>query len=128
MSGAGFEIEKAALAALRTVAGLSGAFAEGPVQAAYPYATAEAGLENDWSHKSGEGREVRLAVTVRDEGERPDRLHALVGDVEEALAALPPLLAGWRVVSFRFVRSRMIREPKGRWTSVIEYRARLLAS
>ena len=126
--GAGETLRGAALAALAEVAGLSGAFTEGPVQAAFPYATADAGLESDWSHKSGQGREVRLAVTVRDEGERPGRLGALVAAAEEALEAMSSELEGWRVVTFRFVRSRTVRESKGRWSAVIEYRARLLAT
>jgi hypothetical protein len=36
-----------------------------------PYAIVETGPEIDWSHKSGAGRELRLAVTLRDKGERP---------------------------------------------------------
>lgn len=128
MSGAAQALEAEALAALRTVPGMSGAFAEGPVQAAFPYATVEAGLESDWSHKSGKGREVRLAVTLRHEGERPDRLQELATLSEEAIEAMPANLPGWRVVSLRFLRSRTVREPKGRWTTVVDYRARLLAS
>ena len=33
-----------------------------PLQAAFPHAVVECGAETDWGHKSGRGRELRLAV------------------------------------------------------------------
>lgn len=133
MTQAGEAVLAAALAALRTIGGL-GVYEGPPVQAAFPYAIADAGLEADWSHKTGTGREVRLAVTIRDKGERPLRLRQLAGEAEAALAAVDGILQGWRVVSFVFLRSRTVAvggksgtaaQPPG-WASVLEYRARLL--
>lgn len=129
MSGAGEALQTAALARLATVPGLSGIYPGPPLRAAVPYATVEAGAESDWSHKSGEGREVRLAVGLRDEGERPDRIRTLIDRVETALRALLEV-PGWQLVDLRFLRSRLEREGRGRepaWAALIEYRARLLA-
>ena len=133
MSGAGEALQAAALAALRAVEGL-GVYEGPPVQAAFPHAIADAGLESDWSHKSGSGREVRLAVTIRDKGERPVRLRRLAAEAEAALAGLGGILGEWRVVSLVFLRSRMVAEGGSRgaasqppgWASVSEYRARML--
>ncbi len=74
MKGAGTALQEAAVAALREVEGLNGIYDAPPLQAGAPFAIVEVGLESDWSHKSGAGREVRLAVTVRDKGERAVRL------------------------------------------------------
>lgn len=133
MSGAGEALQAAALAALRSIKGL-GAYEGPPVQAAFPYAIADVGPESDWSHKSAAGREVRLAVTIRDKGEKPARLRRLAAEAEEVLAGLSADLGEWRVASFVFLRSRMVADGSARgassqppgWASVIEYRARML--
>ncbi len=127
MSGAGQALQSAAIQAVRNVDGLTGVYPGPPLQAAFPHAIVEAGFEADWSHKSGKGREVRLAVQVRSEGERPDRLQALLPEVEAAVDGLPSALPGWRIVSLQFQRARTVRETKGPWTALLEYRARLLA-
>jgi hypothetical protein len=102
-----------------------------PVQAAFPYALVEAGSETDWGHKSGAGREARIAVTVRDAGELPVRLRTAMADVEAALAASAPEAEGWQMVTFSWLRSRAVRDgrPPARveWTGLIEYRAHMLA-
>ena len=127
MSGAGEALVRAVLTALRPIAGLSGAFEADPVQAADGHAIVEAGPETDWSHKSGAGREVRVAVTIRGAGESAQRLRALAGEAERALGAIAGDLPGWRIVSMQYLRGRTVREPKGRWASLIEFRARMLA-
>jgi hypothetical protein len=122
---AGRQLQATAVAALRAAPGIGGVYDGPPLQAAFPYALVEAGPESDWGHKSGSGREVRLAVTVRDEGERPARLHALMAEAEAAMEGLS-FPDDWSVVTMRFVRSRVVRDPKGLWAGVIEYRARML--
>lgn len=126
MSGAGEAVQQAAMAALGQVEGLNGPYPGPPLQAAAPYAVVEAGTESDWSHKSGEGREVRLLVTLYDEGESPARLRLLAGAAETAIAAIGEV-DEWRLISLVFLRSRIARSPKGRWAAAIDYRARLLA-
>lgn len=126
MSGASGALTAAAVAALDGVAGLNGAYDGPPLQAAFPYAVVEAGPERDWSHKSGEGRELRLAATLFDKGERPARLRALMAAAEAALDGIPVELDGWRLVNLVFLRGRMLRSNVAAWSGVIEYRARML--
>lgn len=126
MSGAGQALAEAALAALRTVELLNGSYDGPPRSAACPYAVVETGPESDWSHKSGEGRELRLSIRVRDQGESPVRLRAIMTAVEAATAAIGPDLDGWRLVNLAFLRGAMLRETGAAWAAAIEYRARLL--
>ena len=106
---------------------LSGVHELAPIQAAPPYATLETGPEIDWSHKTGTGRELRVAIVVRDKGERPDRIQRLIGHVQAEIEQVGPDVGVWRLATFVFLRSRTIREVGG-WAATIEYRARLLAA
>ncbi|HEX8532725.1 MAG TPA: DUF3168 domain-containing protein [Allosphingosinicella sp.] len=137
MTGAARTLQEAAIAALQEGApGIGGVYDGPPVQAAFPYAVVECGPETDWSHKSGTGRELRLAVTMRDQGERAERLQRLMAEAEQAMAGLPEELAGWRIVTSRFVRSQLVRDARGSgrpatveaWAGVIEYRVRMLSA
>lgn len=125
-TGAGDALQAAAAAALREIGGL-GVYEGPPVQAAFPYALVEVSPESDWSHKSGEGREVRLAAMLHDKGESPARLKALMAAAEIALGGIEAL-PDWQLVTLRFVRSRFARDSKGIWTGAVEYRARMLRS
>ncbi len=126
MSGAGQALATGALAVLRAVEGLNGVHDGPPLTAAFPYAMVETGPESDWSHKSGEGRELRLSILVRDQGERPARLRSIVAAIEAAAAEIGPDLAGWRLINLVFLRGSMLRGTGAAWTAAIEYRARLL--
>jgi len=126
MTSAGEALIAAVTAALGEVAGLNGVYDGPPLQAAFPYAVVDAGPESDWSHKSGEGRELRLAVTIRDQGERSARLRALMRAAEAAIGGLESELDGWRLVTMVFLRSQMLRSNDATWTAALDYRARLL--
>jgi len=129
MSGsASATLVAAAMAALQDIAGLSGVHGEMPIQAAPPHAMVGAGLETDWSHKSGAGRELRLSVILRDQGERPARLRMLAAEAEAALQEMAVELDGWRLVTLNFVRSMTVAESTGRWALTLDYRARMLAA
>jgi hypothetical protein len=123
---AGQALADAAVAALGALPGLNGAYDGPPLQGAVPYAMVEAGPESDWSHKSGEGRELRLLVTIRDQGERPARLRATALAAEAAMAGLSGVEGGWTLVNLIFLRSQMLHGPGAAWAAAIEYRARLL--
>jgi hypothetical protein len=128
MSGAGAALRSAAIEALEAL-DLGGVYPGPPLQAAFPYAVVETGPEGDWGHKSGRGRELRLAVTLRDSGERPDRVQAFA-EVAEAAIEAGLEVAGWRLVTLALVRSRTVAEGRGGkagWASSIEFRARMLA-
>jgi hypothetical protein len=98
-----------------------------PVRAARPYVVVDEAVLIDWGTKDLAGREGRLAVVAYDRGERPVRLRALAGTIEDAVAAMPRDLGqGWRVASLVLVRSRIVREGDDRWTAVVEWRVRML--
>ena len=121
---AGGALQSAIAVALNGIAGLSGVFDGPPARASYPYAALDAMTETDWSHKTGQGREVMVAITLWDD--QPVRLHALANATEEALAALGPM-AGWQLVTMRLVRRRVVRDVAGPWAAAVDFLARMLA-
>jgi uncharacterized protein DUF3168 len=125
MKSASEALIEAASAALGGVEGLNGVYDGPPLHGAFPYGILEAGPESDWSHKSGAGRELRLAMTIRDQRERPARLRGLVREAETALEGLASELQDWRLVTLAFVRSRLVRGDGG-WTAASDFRARML--
>jgi hypothetical protein len=98
-----------------------------PVRGAVPHVVVDEPLLGDWSTKDMTGREGRVAVIARDQGERPARLRGLVAAGEDALEAMPADLGeGWRVVTLTLARSRIAREREGGWIAMSEYRVRML--
>ena len=104
---------------------LSGVYDGPPARAAFPYAAIDAGSESDWSHKSGEGREVMIATTLWDD--QPARLHPLADALEVAVLGTQ-VIDGWQLVSLRLVRRRIVRDVAGPWAAIVDFRARLLRS
>lgn len=128
MSGAGAALRAAAIEAVEALA-LGGVYPGPPLQSAFPHAVVECGPESDWGHKSGRGRELRLAVTLRDCGERPERAEAFAEVVEAAIEAGLDV-EGWRVVTLALVRARTVAQGRGGslgWAVALDYRARMLA-
>jgi hypothetical protein len=121
---AGGAVQAALAAALDGIEGLSGVYDGPPARAPFPYAAIDAGSESDWSHKSGDGREVLVAVTLWDE--QPARLQQLADQAEALVTALDPV-AGWQLVSLRLLRRRVVRDVAGPWAAAMDFRARLLA-
>lgn len=123
-------LQSALVAALEThpvLAGaLTGIFDGPPPRMAFPYVSIGDGLVTDWSTKTATGREIRIGLTVWDDGEAATRLHQLMGHVEDAVAAVPRDLDGWRVASCVFLRSFVARNPAGAWAGVVDYRFRML--
>jgi hypothetical protein len=106
---------------------LTGVFDGPPPRAAYPYIAVGDGLSSDWSTKTASGREIRLALSVWDDGEEVARLHNLMGHAEEAIAAMARDLLGWRIASNVFLRSFIARDPAGPWAGLVEHRIRVMA-
>ncbi len=131
MTDAVIAVQVAAVAALQAqpalAAILSGVYDGPPPRAGFPYIAIGDGLVSDWSTKTATGREIRLAITVWDDGEEPARLHALMGHAEDAIAAMARDLPGWRVASNVFLRSLVARDPAGPWAGLIEHRVRVMA-
>lgn len=121
---AGGALQAALAAALEQVAGVTGVYDGPPARAPFPYVVIDAATESDWSHKSGEGREALVAVTVWDD--QPARLHALADQVEAEAAAVSQV-EGWQLVSIRLIRRRTVRDVAGPWATAVDFRARLLA-
>lgn len=121
---AGGALQTAIAAALTAVEDFTGVFDGPPARAAYPYVALDATTETDWSHKSGSGREVMVAVTLWDD--QPVRLHALADALEAALQSPGPV-EGWQLVSMRLVRRRVVRDVAGPWAAAVDFRARMLA-
>lgn len=107
---------------------LTGIYDGPPPRAAFPYIAINDGFITDWSTKTTTGREVRLALTLWDDGEQPTRLSSLMGHAEDAMAALARDLPGWRVAGLLFLRSMVVRDPAGPWAGMIEHRVRMLAT
>ena len=122
---AGGALQASLAAMLGGIEGLTGVFDGPPARSPFPYVVVDAGTESDWSHKSGAGREVLVAITVWDE--QPARLHELADAVEAGVGTLAPA-DGWQLVTFRLLRRRMVRDVAGPWAAAIDYRARLLAA
>jgi Protein of unknown function (DUF3168) len=124
-------VQAAAIAALQThpvlAQSLSGIYDGPPVRAAFPYISLAGSLSTDWSTKTAIGREIRLALTVWDDGEEATRLHNLMSHAEEAIAAMARDLPGWHVASNVFLRSLVARDAAGPWAGLVEHRVRVLA-
>ena len=121
---AGGALQAALASVLAGEVRLTGIYDGPPARAAFPYAVIDAGSESDWSHKSGEGREVLVALTLWDE--EPARL-AELADAVERLAVGVGQVDGWQLVSMRLMRRRTVRDVAGPWAAAIDFRARLLA-
>ena len=122
---AGGDLQTAIAAALNNVQGLTGVFDGPPARAAYPYAALDATTESDWGHKSGDGREVLVAITLWDD--QPARLHSLADAVETSLQSLGDPV-GWELVTMRLMRRRIVRDVAGPWAAAVDFRARMLAA
>lgn len=122
---AGGAMQAALAAALAGNSRLTGIYDGPPARANFPYVVIDAGSESDWSHKSGEGREVMVALTLWDEA--PARL-AELADAVEAMALAIGEVDGWHLVSTRLLRRRTVRDVAGPWAAAIDFRARLLAA
>lgn len=116
----------AALEAHPAISNVCGVYDGPEPRQAFPYISVANGLVSDWSTKTAIGRELRVALTVWDDGEEVARLIDLMGHIEDAVAAMPRDLTGWRVVSIAFLRSFISRDPVQPWAGLVEYRLRVL--
>jgi hypothetical protein len=121
---AGAELQEAVATTLLGQAQLTGVYDGPPARAVFPYVVLDGGTELDWSHKSGRGREVLLAVTLWDE--QPARLHAMIDGIEAAVEGIDAV-SGWRLASIAFLRRRIVRDVAGPWAAAVDFRVRLLA-
>lgn len=130
MSGALTQVQVALVAALNAhlplMDEITGIYDGPPPRAAFPYVALATGAALDWSHKTGTGRELSLALAVHDDGDSASRLHRIMALVEVALESGLPNTANWQVVTFTFTRTRIVRSAAAPWSGLIEYRAHVL--
>jgi Protein of unknown function (DUF3168) len=130
MSGAVEAVQAAVVAALQAnvplIAELTGIYDGPPPRAAFPYLSISGGGSSDWSTKTARGRELRLGLTIWDDGGEAGRLHRLMALVEDVVTEIPRDLNGWRVANIVYLRSLVARDPAGPWAGLIEFRARVL--
>ena len=125
MSGA-LEALQAALVTL--LADIAPIYDGAPPRATFPYIVISDSPVTDWSTKTEQGREIRLALTIWDDGEEAESLRTLMIAVEAAMDGFPRDLPGWHVASLVFLRSLISREPGVPSAALIEYRVRVLAN
>ncbi|WP_221795006.1 DUF3168 domain-containing protein [Aquisediminimonas sediminicola] len=131
MSAEAMAVQQAVVAALVAdpvlMAAVSGVFDGLPVRAVLPWAGVDCGPVTDWSHKTGQGREVRVTISLWSDGAAASALHGLMAQAEKAMLGVDLAAGAMRVVSLVFLRSRIVRDADGPWLGMIEYRARILA-
>ncbi len=94
-----------------------------PVRASVPQAVLGEPSDSDWSAAGIEGRELRVVLTLTDEGEQPRRLRTCV-QAAEAIGLAEVLADGWRIAGLSVTATRMAKTG-ARWTASVEWRARL---
>jgi hypothetical protein len=119
------EAVQAALVTL--LADLAPLYDGAPPRAAFPYIVISDSPVTDWSSKTEQGREIRLALTIWDDGEAAESLRTLMIAVEAAMDNFPRDLPSWRVASLIFLRSLISRAPDAPSAALIEYRVRIIA-
>ena len=107
---------------------LTGIYDGPPPRAAFPYVAMGDALVTDWSTKTASGREIRLPLTLWDDGENAARMSDMMAHVEDAVAAVPRQIPGWHVASIIFLRSMVVRDAAGPWAGLVEHRIRMLAA
>jgi hypothetical protein len=80
----------------------------------------------DWGTKDRPGRELRIGLTIEDDIETPTRIGGIMASADAAVQALPSPVAGWEIGSLRLVRSRLLRNNRGLWSALLDYRIRVL--
>lgn len=106
---------------------LSAITEEAPVRASLPWLAIVASASADWSHKTGEGREIRVALELQARGDEPATAAQLVRSIENRVTAIPAEQDGFRIVSVQFLRARTEQRGGTARAVLLEYRFRLLA-
>ena len=101
---------------------------EAPSRTSLPWLAIAASASADWSHKTGTGREVRVALELHCRGDVPSSAGALIAAIEARIGAMPPVQPGFQVVTSRFLRARAEERGESRRAALIEYRFRVLAT
>lgn len=122
------------LAWLASDAALAGALnaivEEAPTRTALPWLALTASASTDFGHKTGAGREVRVALELNYRGDDPLSEAALIAAIERRIESLPSdqTAAGFHLASLIFLKARAEQRGEALRALVLEYRARVLAA
>lgn len=100
---------------------------EAPLRASLPWLAIVASASADWSHKTGVGREIRIAVELQARGDDPATAASLVKAIEDAIGTLPADQPDFRIASQHFLRARTEQRGGTIRAVLLEYRFRVLA-
>ncbi|KQN90944.1 hypothetical protein ASE95_11730 [Sphingomonas sp. Leaf231] len=123
-------VRAAVLARLRAQVAVTRVFEGAAAKGTVPFLTLREWSAGDWGTKDRAGRELRIGVAVRDEGESGARAVALAAEAEAALLSLPSV-SGWRVVTAVPVRNVLLNEGQtgrgtARWVVLVDVRVRIM--
>ena len=97
-------------------------------RAAIPWLALIASASTDWSSKTHDGREIRVALELRHQGDVPGDAAETIQALERRLESLPAAQPHFRIVSRQFLRTRHERRARHERASLVEYRFRCLAA
>lgn len=129
MTGAGRAVQRALYETLTAhvplMARVTGIFDHVPSGQSLPYVTVGEAVETDWSAVAFAGRDHRLSVHVWSAHAGMAEAKALLSLVDDALEHMPAQLDSHRLVSLRFLSSRVFADVEdGVRHGVADYRAR----
>lgn len=107
--------------------GLNSIVEETPVTASPPWLGLVASASTDWSTKTRQGREVRIALELHCRGDDPARAGALADAIGTRIDSLPRQHTAFDLSSTIFLRARAEQRPRNLRAILLEYRFRLLA-
>ena len=99
---------------------------EAPSPAPAPSLAIAASAAADWSTKTAQGREVRIAFEMLDRNDDAARTAGLASRIEHRIATLPAVQQNFRLAVTQFLRSRTERRPRNLRAVLLEYRFKLL--
>ena len=119
-------LRAAVLARMRADVAVTRVFEDARAKGTVPFLTLRELSAGDWGTKDRAGRDLRVGVAVRDEGESGARCAGLAAQAEAALLALGRDLPGWRIVTVVPVRNALLAEGAGRWVALVDVRVRMM--
>ena len=109
-------------------AGLNAIVEEAPLRTSPPWLGIVASASTDFGHKTGIGREVRVALELQTLGDDACGTADLVAAIEARIADLPADHPAFRIASLTFLRARTEQRSEARRAVLLEYRTRVVAT
>ena len=100
---------------------------EAPSRTSLPWLAIAASASSDWSSKTHQGREVRVALELHCRGDQPSAADNIFAAIEQRIEAMPAAQSHFTVITRQFLRSRVEQRGESRRVLLIEYRFRIQA-